>query len=84
MPFTRLGPDVPTLDDIAFPKEDVRLKPPVEPVYLGDGAYASFDGHQFCVYADNGVTITNQVYLELPAIRALNDYVARVRGEKDG
>jgi hypothetical protein len=36
----------------------------MEPTYLGDGLYASFDGWQVELYASNGLEKTNSVFLE--------------------
>ena len=42
--------------------EDVSVKPPQpEPVYLGDGLYADFDGFLIELYSSNGMMKTNQV-----------------------
>lgn len=30
--------------------------------YIGDGAYASFDGFQFRVFTSNGIEETNEVF----------------------
>jgi len=49
--------------------------------YLGDGLYASFDGNQICLFASNGITVTNRVYLEPEVYAALVSYVARLREE---
>ena len=32
--------------------------------YLGDGLYIDFDGLQFVVSAENGVDVTNRIYIE--------------------
>lgn len=42
-----------------------------EAVYLGDGAYVSFDGFAFTVYTDDGMSITNRVVLEPQALQVL-------------
>lgn len=39
--------------------------------YLGDGLYASHDGFQVKLTAENGVTATNTVYLEPEVVLAL-------------
>lgn len=55
---------------------DVTVKPPAaEPVYLGDGLYADFDGYQIELYASNGVRKTNQVYLDSSTLHAFLNYV---------
>jgi hypothetical protein len=44
------------------------------PIYLGDGCYAE-QGHwvgEVCVYASNGMTRTDQVYLDLAMIDQLH------------
>lgn len=33
-------------------------------VYLGDGAYAKWEGNQLLIYTSDGIRITNRVYLE--------------------
>lgn len=33
-------------------------------VYLGDGAYARFDGYQLELYTSNGIEETNNIYLD--------------------
>ncbi len=35
---------------------DVSVKPPVQPVYLGDGLYASFDGYQIWLHVGSHTT----------------------------
>ncbi len=59
---------------------DVGLKPPAsELAYLGDGLYVDFDGYQIELYASNGVSKTNQVYLDPSTLQAFLDYVNRLR-----
>ena len=52
-----------------------------DPVYLGDGLYADFDGYQVELYAHDGITKTNQVYLEPSVLEAFWEYVKKLRGE---
>ena len=60
--------------------EDVTVAPPQpEPVYLGDGLYADFDGFQIELYASNGMYKTNQVYLEPSVLTAFLNYVKRLK-----
>lgn len=40
-------------------------------VYLGDGAYACFDGIQLQVYASDGLRITNRVFIDFDALQRL-------------
>ena len=52
-----------------------------EATYLGDGLYAEFDGYQFEVYASNGLSKTNRVFMEPSVVTSFFEYVARTRGE---
>ena len=45
--------------------------------YLGDGAYAGFDGYQIWVYTFDGLGTTNQVALEPSVFKALQAFAAR-------
>lgn len=47
-------------------------------VYLGDGAYAKFDGAELVIYTSNGFHATNSVYLEAPAINALVEFLKEI------
>ncbi len=47
--------------------------------YLGDGAYVCFDGFGIILTAEDGVRITNTVYLEPSVLKAFEDYVKRLR-----
>jgi hypothetical protein len=47
--------------------------------YLGDGLYASFDGYQIVVTAENGISIQNTVYLDSSVFAALVRYEASLR-----
>lgn len=62
---------------------DVGLKAPAPDQFLGDGLYVSFDGWQYRVYATNGICTTNEVFLEPSVLRAFENYVTRVRGNRD-
>jgi hypothetical protein len=57
---------------------DVSPKPHIEPTYLGDGLYATFDGYMIELYSHNGVEKLSSVYLELPVYMALRSYAARI------
>lgn len=43
--------------------------------YLGDGLYAEFDGFQIRLYASNGETTTNEVYLDMRVWGILRAFV---------
>lgn len=49
--------------------------PPGDPVYLGDGAYASYDGYQLWVGANHHTS--RLVALDASALRALLTYAER-------
>ena len=46
--------------------------------YLGDGLYAEFDGFQFRLYASDGISVTNEVFLEPEVMRAFIAFAKRV------
>lgn len=43
--------------------------------YLGDGAYAEFDGYSVKLSTENGVETTNEIYLEPEVWEALKKWV---------
>lgn len=43
--------------------------------YLGDGVYAAFDGCGVWLTAQNGLAVTNAVYLEPEVFRALERFM---------
>lgn len=59
---------------------DVSPQPSQPPVYLGDGLYAEFDGWQVRLYAHNGISYTNEVFLEPDVLAAFVRYVTRLKG----
>jgi hypothetical protein len=46
-----------------------------EPTYLGDGVYTSYDDFGIWLETSNGVTVTNAVYLEMPVLASLLEYI---------
>lgn len=46
-----------------------------EPIYLGDGLYAEDQGYQIRLYASNGLTTTNEVFLDQSMLQKLNNWV---------
>ena len=46
--------------------------------YLGDGAYADFDGYGIEVYASDGTVKTDKVYLEPTVLCSLIDFALRM------
>jgi hypothetical protein len=55
-----------------------------EPVYLGDGLYADFDGWQIELYASDGERKTNRVYLEPTVLGRFEEYVKGLRERLGG
>ena len=47
--------------------------------YLGDGLYADFDGWQVRLYASNGVSATNTVYLEPEVLVVFLHYIDHLK-----
>ena len=47
--------------------------------YLGDGVYADFDGFGITLTAENGVTVSDTIYLEPQVLEALNRYAERMK-----
>jgi hypothetical protein len=50
-----------------------------EPVYLGDGLYAQFDGWHIELYAWNGLGKTNRVFLEPAVLATFERYLENLR-----
>lgn len=40
-------------------------------VYLGDGVYAYYDGYGVILTTENGIAVTNTIYLEPEVLKAL-------------
>lgn len=47
--------------------------------YLGDGAYARFDGFSVWIYTSDGINTTNEVCLEPEVLARLLEYVAELK-----
>lgn len=45
--------------------------------YIGDGAYAEFDGYGILVTAENGIMIQERIYLDPDVLKALIDYAKK-------
>jgi len=50
----------------------------MEGTYLGDGAYVKWNGYAYILYTSNGVTRTNEIYLEPSAMRYLQRFVTDI------
>jgi hypothetical protein len=57
----------------------LRLEKLEEPVYLGDGLYAEFDGFQIKLYAYNGERCTDRVYLNPEVLTSFFAYVKELK-----
>ena len=49
------------------------------PIYLGDGVYASFDGYHIVLTAN--IPTTDTIYLDSHVAEALVEYINKLRGE---
>lgn len=47
--------------------------------YLGDGAYAVYDGFGIWLTAEDGMQATDAIYLEPPILEALNQFVSSLK-----
>lgn len=45
--------------------------------YIGDGAYAEFDGYGILVTAENGISIQERIYLEPNVLKNLIEYAKK-------
>lgn len=59
---------------------DVSPKRPVEPVYLGDAVYATFDGYQIWLKTKDGQH--QQIALEPSVYFALRQFAKRIWGAR--
>ena len=51
--------------------------------YLGDGLYADYDGFQIRLWASDGVTMTNEVFLDPYVLQNLIIFAERLRAEQE-
>lgn len=49
--------------------------------YIGDGVYLDFDGYQFVMTTENGIEVTNTIYLEPEVAIALIECMKQKLGE---
>ena len=47
-------------------------------VYLGDGAYADYDGFHVVLTTENGVSVKNRICLDPQVIKALISYLEEI------
>jgi hypothetical protein len=46
--------------------------------YLGDGVYVAFDDYSIILTTENGIIVTNTIYLDHYVIRALRKYIDKI------
>lgn len=51
-------------------------------IYLGDGAYAQWHGYGVELTAENGITATDTIFLELEHIEKLIQFIKAKKAEK--
>ena len=54
----------------------------MEKIYIGDGAYAEFDGYSIVLTTENGISVQNRIVLEPEVWRNLKNWVAANLEEK--
>jgi len=47
--------------------------------YLGDGAYAEFDGYYIVLTTSDGITVTNRICLEKEVFKTLVEYEKMIK-----
>jgi len=50
--------------------------------YLGDGCYVAFDGYHFVLTTENGIRVTNVIYLEPEVLAKFDGYRRRLNEEQ--
>jgi hypothetical protein len=53
-------------------------------MYLGDSVYAESDGNIILLTTEDGVAVTNRIYLEPEVLQALWDYNDWLKTHKEG
>lgn len=56
---------------------------PYPHLYLGNGVYVEFRGHDFTVYTSNGVNTYNTIYFESEMIDLLKEFKDKMMEKKD-
>jgi hypothetical protein len=54
------------------------MVPAYTKVYLGDGAYAEWDGYNLVLTTEDGTSKTNIIYLEADVLEQLKRFIAQV------
>ena len=50
---------------------------PLTKIYLGDGAYAVWDGYNINLTTEDGISVTNRIVLEPVVLKALFEFALR-------
>ncbi len=50
-------------------------------IYLGDSVYARFDGYGIVLTTENGYGASNTIVMEPEVVRALEEFVAKLRNQ---
>ena len=53
---------------------------PIE--YIGDGVYVEYDGYGYWLLANDHIHPTDRVYLEPDVLKALNNFIDRIKKER--
>lgn len=51
--------------------------------YLGDGVYVDHDGYMLVLTTEDGIDVTNKIYLEPEVYEALLKYVHHLRKDEE-
>lgn len=51
--------------------------------YIGDGVYVDYDGYMLVLTTEDGVSVTNTIYLEPTVYRGLLNYVGKLEEEAE-
>jgi len=52
--------------------------------YLGDGVYVAFDRNGLWLTTEDGIRVTNRIYLEPDVYTAMLQYVLKLKEKYDG
>ena len=51
-------------------------------LYIGDGVYVKSDGYGLILTAENGMSVSNRIYLEPAVFKTLSDYANNLIGKE--
>jgi hypothetical protein len=64
---------------MASARQGGKLMVEVGKLYLGDAVYAAFDGYHLVLTTENGIAITNAIFLEPNVVKALELYLDKLK-----